>query len=133
SLITGLAKVMQLNLMPLHWGRWDERLLTHPSTLKRAQAIAAGGGISSERLQEILNSVGEEAEHYALPSAAAEERVFSTTVKARMVTRNSWTILGVMALAPAAMASLARLGHVAIGGWIFFGGLAATLALYLAA
>src|SRR5262249_36513343 len=35
--ITGLVKVHRLNLIPIRWGKWDERLLTHPSTVRRAE------------------------------------------------------------------------------------------------
>jgi Zn-dependent protease with chaperone function len=55
ALITALAKTTHLNVLPMQWSKWDERLLTHSSTLRRAQAIAQQNGISPERLQHILN------------------------------------------------------------------------------
>ena len=52
--VTGMLKLSQLNRMPLHWGKASESWLTHPSTVKRLQRIAAAGGMTPERLQEIL-------------------------------------------------------------------------------
>jgi Zn-dependent protease with chaperone function len=131
ALITALAQVMRLNLLPMHWGKWDERMLTHPSTLRRVQAIAAQGGVSAERLQELLSSPGTDVERYSLPSTtAAEGRVFSTTVRGSALVRNSWTLMGVMVLTPALFASVVH--QYAMPVWIaWLGGLLATLALYL--
>src|SRR5260370_41881963 len=98
--------------MPMRWGRWDERFLTHPSTLRRAQAIALQGGISPERLQQILDAPDIDAERYSLPpSIAGEEKLFSTTFKSRVAVRNSWVLRAVMVLPPAFLADLALLGH----------------------
>src|SRR5258708_5486289 len=55
ALITCLVKLHRLNLMPLQWGRWNEKLMTHPSTVRRAESIARLSGLSNERLAELLN------------------------------------------------------------------------------
>ena len=132
ALITGLAKITALNLMPLQWGKWDERFLTHPSTLRRVQSIAQQSGISPERLQEILESSSSEGERYALPS---EERLFSTTFKTQVLAGISWALTAVIVLTPALAAYL-----ITRAGWeglakeaAYLGGLTATLACYLAA
>jgi Zn-dependent protease with chaperone function len=52
--ITSLVKLHRLNLMPLDWGRVQGKFLTHPSTRQRARAMARAGGISEERVPEIL-------------------------------------------------------------------------------
>jgi Zn-dependent protease with chaperone function len=136
ALITALAKVMRLNLLPLHWGKWDERTLTHPSTLRRVQAIAAQSGVPPERLEEILSAPQADDEQYPLPEAVtAEEVVFSTPVKTRILVRLWWSLAAVMVLPPALVASLARAGSLEGGArWaVSLGGLLATLVLYLAA
>jgi hypothetical protein len=135
SMITGLAKLMQINLMPMQWGRWDERLLTHPSTLRRVQAIARQGGIPPERLQELLGQLGADPDRYEVPPSVLDEgRLFSTRFKGQVALRNGWTLLAVMALTPSLVAWLAGLLPVSSGArWVVIGvGLAATVALYLA-
>src|SRR5204862_364888 len=37
--IAGLVKLARLGLLPMDWSRWDEGLLTHPSTRQRVAAI----------------------------------------------------------------------------------------------
>lgn len=136
ALITALARMMRVNLLPMHWGKWDERFLTHPSTLRRVEAIAARGGISPERLQEILKATPAEVERYSLlPAVTDEERLFSTSFKSGAAVRNSWTLIAVMVLTPAVAAYLGRMAHPggALRWMINPAGLAATLALFLAA
>jgi Zn-dependent protease with chaperone function len=52
--ITGLLKLNFLNFTPIQWGKVSESWLTHPSTMRRAERIAAAGGMAPERLQQIL-------------------------------------------------------------------------------
>jgi Zn-dependent protease with chaperone function len=52
--ITGLLKVNRLNLIPIRWGKASESWLTHPATVRRAERMAAVGGLAPERLQQIL-------------------------------------------------------------------------------
>src|SRR5262249_34394353 len=78
SLITALARLARLNLLPMQWGKWEGRLLTHPSTSGRIQAIAAHGGVAPQRVEAVL-AAEPDAERYTLPPAVTSgERVFST-------------------------------------------------------
>ena len=52
--ITALAKITRLNKFPLSWSKWNGWLMTHPSTMRRAQAIARKAGIPPDRLAEVL-------------------------------------------------------------------------------
>jgi Zn-dependent protease with chaperone function len=66
--ITSLAKLNRMNLMPMEWGRVQGKFLTHPSTFRRAVAIARAAGISEAMVPEILQQpfrepVQEVAEH----------------------------------------------------------------------
>jgi len=38
---------------PMQWSKWSEKWLTHPSTLRRVQAIARKAAIPLERLPEM--------------------------------------------------------------------------------
>jgi len=40
AMISALAKLTHMNLLPRAWGRWTARLLTHPSLEERTRAIA---------------------------------------------------------------------------------------------
>jgi Zn-dependent protease with chaperone function len=55
--ITGLLKISRLGLLPIQWGRASETMLTHPSTLRRVQRIAAAFRIAPEKLQQLVHSV----------------------------------------------------------------------------
>src|SRR5581483_4272853 len=64
AVISGLVKVHRLNFAPMQWGRWEELLLSHPSTSDRVKAIARKNGIADERLQHILEGAPGPLEHY---------------------------------------------------------------------
>jgi Zn-dependent protease with chaperone function len=105
ALITGLIKVHKLNLLPMRWGKWEEGLLTHPSTDLRLEAIARQNGVSRRRLLEIIDAPDQPGEHYALPGADSDEGlIFSTALKARSATRNSRALLAAQLLPPALIA-----------------------------
>lgn len=135
AMITGLVKLMHLNQMPLQWGKWEERFLTHPSTVRRAEAIATTHHIPAERLQVILKTLPGEETHYSLPREMTEEGpLFSTTFKSNTILILSLVLLGVSVLTPALVAGLIQqtgwegtLQHLAY--WI---GLGLTPTLYLA-
>ncbi|OGR30376.1 MAG: hypothetical protein A2005_02880 [Desulfuromonadales bacterium GWC2_61_20] len=84
AMITALVKLSKMNLMPITWGSWDERLSTHPATLRRAKAIAERHQIPAERLRILLDmpaTRGEE-DGYAVPDeAASTDLVYSTEFK----------------------------------------------------
>jgi len=94
ALISALAKLHGLNQLPLSWGKWSEKLLTHPSTLRRARAIARVASIPESRIAEILQSVAAfrslatagDQQHYSIPSSSTgAAKVFSTKLKASMM------------------------------------------------
>jgi hypothetical protein len=107
---TCLVKIHRLNLMPTQWSKLAEKFLTHPSTVRRAQAIARAVGIPREQLPHFLETafppsslqVPEEAERYSLPQGfAGQGKVFSTEFKQRSYSRASWAHLGSLSLIPA--------------------------------
>jgi Zn-dependent protease with chaperone function len=74
--ITGLLRISRLNFTPIQWGKLSESWLTHPSIVRRAQRIAAAGGMAPERLREILVQYNAEAvrRDTAMPTVPAEDR-----------------------------------------------------------
>jgi Zn-dependent protease with chaperone function len=90
--ITSLVRITRDGRPSLSWGKLDEKLLTHPSTARRAARIARKSGIPKERLAELLNAPEEPEEGYSLAAgssttpAAADETVApgaSVSVKGR--------------------------------------------------
>lgn len=81
--ITGLLKLHRLNRTPIQWGKAAGSWMTHPSTLRRAQRIAAAGGMAPEQLQQLLQqyatqgSTGEVVapeDRYMVPATADPEK-----------------------------------------------------------
>jgi Zn-dependent protease with chaperone function len=64
--ITGLVRVTGDGQLPLNWSKWDEKLLTHPSTVRRAARIARKSGITKDRLAELLSVTGQSEGCYSL-------------------------------------------------------------------
>jgi hypothetical protein len=56
ALITALAKLNRLNHVPVRWSRGREWLLTHPSTERRALAIAARAGMPAETARGLIET-----------------------------------------------------------------------------
>ena len=54
AIITGLVKISRVNLTPLQWSRRSEAMLTHPSTMRRAERIARFCGMPESHLQTLL-------------------------------------------------------------------------------
>jgi Zn-dependent protease with chaperone function len=138
AFIRGLAKISRLNLMPLHaGGGWRESLDTHPATLRRLEDVAGCSGISTERLQELLNAPDDasaEEERYGVsPTATGDEKVFSSAFKSKYIFRISWTMLATVVAAPVLLALLvASLRPQGVYRWAAFAlGLGLTFALYL--
>jgi Zn-dependent protease with chaperone function len=135
ALITALARLARLNLLPMQWGKWEGRLLTHPSTSGRIQAIAQAGGLSPERVRDLLAAEAE-AEHYALPPAVTrDDKVFSTAFKQGMTARVTLAVTALTVLAPAVWAWLTglRLDGGGRSGLLWGAGLVLTVGLYLTA
>ncbi|MGO9084417.1 MAG: M48 family metalloprotease [Candidatus Sulfotelmatobacter sp.] len=122
--ITGLLKISRLNFMPIRWGKTSEGWLTHPSTVKRAERIAALGGLAPERLQQILQqyeagtSSGEVAaaeDRYAVPAAGDAERLGAVARDRLMKRLRAWALLTLHVL-PLTAVSLLIL-HRHLEGW----------------
>ena len=132
ALITGLAKVTRLNKFPLRWSKWSEWLMTHPSTMRRAEAIARKAGIAPERLAEILQAGTSGDTYYSLPPAMAS-KVFSSKYKSGHGAKVSWSMVAILTVMPAAILGLAKWagweGWAFFGAWIF--GVVSTFLVYL--
>jgi Zn-dependent protease with chaperone function len=134
ALITALLAIAKLNGHPLRWSRWEEHVITHPSTLRRIEAIARQGGVSPERLQELLGQGNVAADRYELPAGVTrDDKVYSTAYKSRWLRRFSGLLLGVSLATPALAAWIVE--AVRPSDWvrwvIYAAGLLATPALYL--
>ena len=109
SAISALLKLASLNMMPLHWSRWSEKWLTHPSSLRRAQAIARKAGIPIEQIQEIAGATIAQSDHYILPATVTPgTKVLSTQSKQKSTIRGTMAMLHAVILVPVAFAWLAR-------------------------
>lgn len=139
--ITGLLKLSRLNLMPIHWGRGTSLWITHPSTVHRAERIAAAGGMSAEQLNAILEkyrveAIGQATQqaqtepgvHYSVPESSSERAVRSAARTRRLHQIRLWTGLLAYVVPAALMASAVHFAHltgnVAIAAYIL--GLLAT-------
>jgi len=110
SAISALFKLSSLNMMPLHWSKWSEKWLTHPSSLRRAQAIARKAGIPIEQIPEIAGATVAQSDHYILPATVAPgAKVLSTQTKQKSTIRATMALLEALILVPVAFAWLARL------------------------
>jgi Zn-dependent protease with chaperone function len=99
--ITGLVRLTRLNHVPLSWSRNSERALTHPSTLRRIEAIARAAGIPDARVRELLAHDEPALDRDSVPvQAQPGGKVFSTAFKTGVTLRLAWLLL----LAAAAMA-----------------------------
>jgi len=104
SMITSLTKLSKMNLMPIRWGSWDERLGTHPSVLRRSEAIAHRHKIIPERLHELLDvKLVEKNENcYTVPEEVSNPAlIFSTEFKTQKA-----QVLGLLLMLSIAVSSL---------------------------
>lgn len=108
ALILALVRISHLNHLPLDWSPWQERLLTHPSTKRRAYAIGKLGGLDAARVTALLETPPAPADHYAAPTGTAgDAKIFSTPWKMQTRTRMSWQLLIPGVLGPAVALGLA--------------------------
>ncbi|MBN1664694.1 MAG: M48 family metalloprotease [Deltaproteobacteria bacterium] len=108
NMITSLVKLSKMNLMPISWGRWDERLSTHPATLRRIERIAKNHRIPEDRLKPLLETqpLRQEGTGYTVPDEATNTGlVFSVERKMKYVLVNTMVILFVAALTPLLLGS----------------------------
>jgi Zn-dependent protease with chaperone function len=134
-MITALAKISRLNMMPMDWGRLEEKTLTHPSTLRRISRLARTAGIADEQIPSLLrDSANPPVETYAIPPTATPQgKIFSTRYKSRRSSRLGWIIVFMGVTIPAAVALAVQRGHFQGSAlWFAYGmGLALTFSATL--
>lgn len=136
AMITALVKMSRLNTMPIEWSKLDEKMLTHPSTLRRIKHLARLGNISEARIPDLLNQpVAPPVHPYPLPeSVLATGKIFSSSFKVRVSWRYFWIdILSISSFA-SIIAVVAQHGYLSgrlLYGFLLFGFLF-TFALHLA-
>lgn len=82
AVISSLAEITRLNLMPFGSGPVEEQTSTHPSLLRRADAIAALAGISKHRTTELLeDTVGDTIRYELPPALSGPQRLFDQFFK----------------------------------------------------
>jgi Zn-dependent protease with chaperone function len=114
AMVTGLVKLHRLNLLPLQWGKWNEKLLTHPSTVRRAEAIAGVAQLPDAYIAQLLERTvqasssqpagaeNDVTEHYPLPSPEKlRQKVFSTEFKQSLAAGNYLLSFAIMVALPA--------------------------------
>ena len=107
--ISALFKLSTLNMHPLQWSKWTEKWLTHPSTQRRAQAIAKKAGIPLSHVAAIAETAVKNDAHYPIPaSAIAGNKLHSSSNKASDVRRLGLTFLAVRLLVPTAFALVVK-------------------------
>ncbi|HEX3130312.1 MAG TPA: M48 family metalloprotease, partial [Thermoanaerobaculia bacterium] len=104
AMISALGKLARLSLLPLRWTWWGDTTSTHPSMIRRGEAIARRFGLPRERMERLLR--GEETAGspeetgYELPAATlSTDRVFTTYFKVRVNQTTAWAMVGVCVLA----------------------------------
>jgi hypothetical protein len=114
AMITALAKVSRLNTMPIHWGKLDEKMLTHPSTLRRIKHLASLGGLSEARIPELLSqSAIPPTDVYPIPATALESgKIFSTRFKTRVSWIYGWILIISVATVPTALVLATEWAHL---------------------
>lgn len=114
AMITSLARITRLNTMPIQWGKLDEKLLTHPSTLRRIHHLARIGGIPETRIPELLNqTAAPPADVYPIPvTALPAGKVFSSRYKTRLSQSMAWIMMLSAAAVPAFIALAIRWVHL---------------------
>jgi Zn-dependent protease with chaperone function len=110
--ITGLLKVNRLNRTPIQWGKASESWLTHPSTVRRVERIAAAGGMAPERLHQILQEYAQGGarvvpavvpgeDRYTVPIAGDAEKVRTVVRESTLKQGKFWLQLLLYVLPPA--------------------------------
>jgi len=132
--ISALFKLAQLNMLPIHWSNWSEKWLTHPSSLRRAQAIALKAGIPAEHVQTIAQAAtGSADSYYVLPATVQPgSKVHSTHGKQSGSLRTLLSMFAVIIFTPAVFALLAAHSgpNVRLRVALYLAGFAATIGMY---
>jgi len=120
--ISALFKLSELNMMPVHWSKWREKWLTHPSSLRRSRAIAKQAGIPFEEIPAIArgDATEVEAQNYTIPAtAAAGAKLHSTQRIKSMSLKLSFALISLFAFVPS-VACLGAIHSPSPLKWIFF-------------
>ncbi len=131
AMITCLAKIYRLNSLPLQWNRWSEKFLTHPSTVRRAQAIARLANLSNERVVQLLaeqvpspgplQTADDALLFYPLAtSGSTGQKVFSTEFKQSFTLRSYLLLFAVVAALPALLLRIFDLLNLFNSGFFAF-------------
>jgi len=118
--ISALFKLSELNMMPIHWSRWREKWLTHPSSMRRAQAIAKRAGIPFEEIPTIAREGACETVNYTIPSTTGPGAKLHSTQRTKSLTlKLSFTLVGLLAFVPS-LSCLAAIHLASPLKWIVF-------------
>lgn len=107
--ISALFKLSGLNMHPLQWSKWSEKWLSHPSSLRRAQAIAKKAGIAFEEIPAIAREGTADVSTYSPKSTSApSDKLHSTQYKKSSVLKLSFILLGILSFVPCFFALAAQ-------------------------
>ena len=114
AMITALARLTRLNTMPFQWSKVDEKMLTHPSTLRRIKRLASEAGIHEARISELLSgSFAPPVDTYPIPRTALPAgKIFSTRYKTQLAGKFAWWIMLTTIVLPATAALAAHWGRL---------------------
>lgn len=111
--ISALFKLAELNMMPTQWSHWSEKWLTHPSSVRRAQAVAKRASIAAEEIPAMARAGAADKNTYSPQfSASSANKLHSTSHKTASVQKLSWILLATLSFVPSLFALAAlRLAH----------------------
>jgi Zn-dependent protease with chaperone function len=99
--ISALFKLSELNMMPIHWSHWREKWLTHPSSMRRAHAIAKKAGIPFEEIPTIAREGAAEAVNYTIPATSGPSAKLHSTQRTKSLSlKLSFALVGLLAFIP---------------------------------
>lgn len=131
--ISALFKLASLNMHPMQWSKWSEKWVTHPSTMRRAQAIARQAGIPDVQIEQIGNTPLHPAVNYAMPASVLPgQRVLTTTKRVSNLRWIAFSLLASVICTPAifALAAQSSLWTISQRNALYAVGAAATVAIY---
>ena len=118
--ISALFKISELNMMPIHWSHWREKWLTHPSSLRRARAIARKAGIPFEEIPVIAREGAAETQSYAIPATGGPVgKVHSSQQTRSLALKLSLILIALLAFLPS-LISLVAVHVPSLAKWVVF-------------
>ncbi len=133
--ISALFKLSQLNMMPTQWTKWSEKWLSHPSSVRRAQAIALKAHIPLEEIPVIARD-GASAQPIDSVAVIAtpSDKLYSTQYKRASLQTLARILLAVICVVPciAAVAALHLKSHRELAFAALAAAIPATIALFVA-